>query len=207
MSTCVMITHPPAPLPRYNLPRWQSRLQVLSRHLLTRGGHSHGRMRCNNNITSTRLTAPPTPPRRDRVSNVFLPPSHPRGDHAPRYQVTCDSPSNPTHHARLLVSALPPRCVPRSTAILPSRVLAALPARTNCVLRGTVAPAPSCRGHSTSYRSLRERRVDCVQTGEGGRWYCSATHATMAIHTVHLSYRVCSLCSSVPRRSHRILDG
>ena len=76
--------------------------------------------------------------------------------------------SNPTHHARLLLSALPPRCVPRSTAILPSRVLAPLPARTKCVLRGTVAPAPSCRGHSTSYRSLRERRVDCVQTGEGG---------------------------------------
>ena len=169
MSAHVMITHPPAPLPRYNLPRWQSRLQVLSRHLLTRGGRSHGRMMCNDNTPPPPASLPRLHPRSvDRVSNVFLPPSHPRGDHAPRYQVTCDSPSNPTHHARLLVSALPPRCVPRSTAILPSRVLAPLPARTKCVLRGTVAPAPSCRGHSTSYRSLRERRVDCVQTGEGG---------------------------------------
>ena len=106
-----------------------------------------------------------TPARCDRVSNVFLPPSHPRGDHAPRYQVMCDSPSNPTHHARLLVSALPPRCVPRSIAILPSQVLAPLPARTKWVLRGTVAPAPSCTGHSALYRLLRrvERVTDCAR--------------------------------------------
>jgi hypothetical protein len=204
-----MITHPPAPLPRYNLPRWQSRLQVLSRHLLTRGGHSHGRMMCNDNTPPPPASLPRLNPlaAKYRISNVFLPPLHPRGDHAPRYQVTCDSLSNPTHHACLLVSALPPHCVPRSTAILPSRVLAPLPARTKCVLRGTVAPAPSCRGHQHVVQVAERASSGLCSDWRGRRWWCSATHATTAIHSVHLSYRVCSLCSSVPRRSHRILDG
>ena len=170
MSTRVMITHPPAPLPRYNLPRWQSRLQVLSRHLLTRGVRSHGRMMCNDNTPPPPASMPRLNPlaAKDRVSNVFLPPSHPRGDHAPCSQVTCDSPSNPAHHARPLVSALPPREAARSTATLHRKRCPLTPqraeARTTCELRVTVTPAPSCKGHSTSYRSLRASRVtDCAR--------------------------------------------
>ena len=98
----------------------------------------------------------------------FHPPSHPRGDHAPCSQVTCDSPSNPAHHARPLVSALPPREAARSTATLHRKRCPLTPqraeARTTCELRVTVTPAPSCKGHSTSYRSLRASRVtDCAR--------------------------------------------
>ena len=98
----------------------------------------------------------------------FHPPSHPRRDHAPCSQVTCDSPSNPAHHARPLVSALPPREAARSTATLHRKRCPLTPqraeARTTCELRVTVTPAPSCKGHSTSYRSLRASRVtDCAR--------------------------------------------
>jgi hypothetical protein len=67
----------------------------------------------------------------------------------PRYQVTCNSPPTPSHHARPLVSALPPSCVrKRSTATVHRQVLPPsqrASARTSSMLHVTVAPAPSCR--------------------------------------------------------------
>jgi hypothetical protein len=100
-------------------------------------------------------------------------PLAPRGDHAPCSQVTCDSPPTPSHHACLLVSALPPRSVRH---VQPSPIAVPPPqranARTRCLLRVTVAPTPSCLGHSTSYTSQRgvERRFDRVREA-ARRWW------------------------------------
>jgi hypothetical protein len=71
------------------------------------------------------------------------------GDSMPRYQVTCNSPPTPSHHASPLVSALPPRCVrKRSSATVHRHVLPPsqrASARTTSMLHVAVAPAPSCR--------------------------------------------------------------
>jgi hypothetical protein len=74
----------------------------------------------------------------------------PRGDHAPCYQVTCDSALTPPPHARPLVSALPHAASARSTLILHRmQVLAApLPASTyhtcaNSTILALHADAPS----------------------------------------------------------------
>jgi hypothetical protein len=66
---------------------------------------------------------PSKPSSRRHQGLVVSPASQPQGDHAPRSQVTCDSPSNPAHHARPLVSADTPTRV--RTKHPPSQVLAA----------------------------------------------------------------------------------
>jgi hypothetical protein len=75
-----------------------------------REGGFHGRMPTRVMITP-HLHPPVRRLHRDGIRVwSFRPPSLPRGDHTPCSQVTCDSPSNPAHHARPWVSALPPRC-------------------------------------------------------------------------------------------------
>jgi hypothetical protein len=121
---------------------------------------------CNDNTPPTPTQLPRLHPFGEMASGFrtsFHRPSHPRGDHAPCSQVTCDSPSNPAHHARPLVSALPPREAARSTATLHRKRCPLTPQRRHVPRVNCVSPAPSCKGHSTSYRSLRASRVtDCA---------------------------------------------
>jgi hypothetical protein len=107
----------------------------------------------------------------------YLRPPQPRRDHAPCSQVTRDSPSNPAHHARPLVSALPPRCVhpPRSS----TAVFATLPASQGTYL---VSVACHCCTGTVVYRSQRVVQVDeRALSGECGQ---SATRAMVDTPTL-----------------------
>ena len=109
-STCVSTAHLHQPR-AYNQPSPQDGNQTL--RVLSGHPHTRGRMSTRVIITPN-LHSPRCPAyhlvQREAIQGLLRPPQ-PRRDHAPRSQVTRDSPSNPVHPACPLVSALPPRFV------------------------------------------------------------------------------------------------
>jgi hypothetical protein len=106
--TCVSTAHLHQPHLQPTCAGWQSTLRCLVRP------PSHPRTDPNTRIDNTQPPLTPLPRLPPlRPIKGYLGPSQPRRDHAPRSQVTRDSPSNPAHHARPLVSALPPRRIGR----------------------------------------------------------------------------------------------
>jgi hypothetical protein len=143
---------PPNPLPRLHPFRETSRVESF-----TPPSHPRGLLSWTDANTYNDNSLPPPAPLPVQTQLTA------RSGFPPRrvlMQVTRDSPPNPSHRARPLMSALPPRFVRKSNPRSSSRVLPAPPqrvsARTTCVMRVTVAQAPSCTGHNTSYR-LRGR--------------------------------------------------
>ena len=124
MPTCVSTAHLHQPrLQPASAQDGNQHSGVLSAHPRTRG-----RMPARAMIPP-RLHSPRCPAYHLLQGNQGLSsPPQPRRDHAPCSQVTRDSPSNPTHHARPLVSALPPRCV--HPAILDRSVVGHSPSET-----------------------------------------------------------------------------
>jgi hypothetical protein len=160
MPTCVSTAH--LHQPRLQPPLgagWQSTLRRLV------SPPSHPRTDVNTCNDTTRPPLSPLPAYYLQQSKGYLGPPQPRRDHAPCSQVTRDSPSNPTHHARPLVSALPPRCV--HPAIL-DRSVGHSPSEPGH------APRECCTG-TVVYRSQRVVQVDeRALSGECGQ---SATRA------------------------------
>jgi hypothetical protein len=148
----------PPPAPPTTNPRRRMAIQdlgVLSAHPRTRGNCFRGRM-------PTCVRIPPdlhlpyiTPFKPSLKPNQgFASTPQPRRDHAPCSQVTRDSPPNPTHHARPLVSARPPRCVhPRSSTAVLALTAASQGTHLECT-------ACHCYTGTVVYRSQRVVQVD-----------------------------------------------
>jgi hypothetical protein len=145
-------THPAAPPTpfRETVKGW------VSFHPTRPGGQTHGPLCGRITPTSTHPASSPTPVRRDAIrvwvlSSTLAPAGGPRAVFS--------------SHVRLLIKPRTSRAsvgecaTPRCTV---HRILhrkswppsQRAEARTWCVLRVTVTPAPSCMGHSAAYRSL-----------------------------------------------------
>ena len=173
----------------------------VSFHPTRPGGQTHGRMPLCGRITPTysHPAASPTPQGSIAICRVSSPRTH--GGPRAAFSGHGNSPPTPTHHARPLVSALPPRCTIHR--ILHRKSWPRAPSEPTHVPR--CAACHSC----TSTVVYVSQRVEQVVEGvewrlcsewAARRWWWSAIHAKRGIHTTHLSYRLYSLCSSVPRR-------
>jgi hypothetical protein len=140
----------------------------LSPHSRTHGVQFHGRMHLRVMITphNTRLAVPPL--QLDGGSRVSTFAAHVGGQHA-AYQVTCNSPPTPSHHARPLVSALPPRCVrKRSTATVHRHVL---PPPSEPVHAPRVCCTSQLHQHRRvgSQHVVQSAGVECARVARGGQ--------------------------------------
>jgi hypothetical protein len=148
VNTCNDST-PPPPARLHPFRDGNSRVGSLSPLPLTHGVQLHGRMPLCVTITPPAAPASLSRPYNSMVRSRVSTFAAMLGDSMPRYQVTCNSPPTPSHHASPLVSALPPRCVrKRSSATVHRHVLPPsqrASARTTSMLHVAVAPAPSCR--------------------------------------------------------------